>query len=169
MIDYDLYCQIKEYANQHYINSKDLYIKRKQDPAKMFDHIVGGKVAEWCAYLNLKDQNYILDPPDMEIYEVKDKSHEADLIVTGKDNILFKDKIFLHVKSIRASTFAKYPPSFLIQKTDPLVKYPKSNHYFYVLLEHDEYTYNSYAWLCSTDADYSEPMRDLPSNYAVYV
>jgi len=169
MIDYEIYNQIKEYANAHYKNSKDLYEKRNQDPSEIFTYIINGKVAEWCAYESLLEFGYIVDPPCMKILDKKDKSHEADLLVHGKDNILFKEKIHVHVKSVKRYKKLIFPLSFYIQRSDPLVKRPKENHYFFVMMKEDEYTYYPHKFICSTEADFLDPVGDYPTNYRVEV
>lgn len=161
-IDFDLLCNISEYAKKHLESSKHLYLKRKQNKDKIFQNILSGKIAEYNAYFYLREKNYSLIPPDLEIYNNKNKSHDSDLYIPEKD-------IHIHVKSINLNNCKIYGNTFLIEKTDPLYKSPKPNHYYMVMKQRDFINYDVFKWIRSDKCIFSDPINNLPTKKAVYL
>ena len=129
-----------------------------------------GKIAEFCAYFHLIENGYILEKPDLAIYDSNNKTHEADLIITGKVGDPDFNTRFVHVKSISQDSFKKYPPSFLVEANNPLIANPKHDHWYYVLVEQNQYYYKPYKWLNSLKAQYKSPiLAKLNTKKAVYL
>jgi len=147
MIDYDLFKNIEQYAEQHFKSSIEHYKKGYtyiKNERKIFDFILNGKIAEYNLYFHLKNENFILNEPDLKIYTTG-KSFDSDLIILGKENELFQEneKIHIHVKGITKKTYENFGSSFLLQKNDPIVIDQKNekykNHYFAALHQTDNF------------------------------
>lgn len=170
VVDYELYKQLESYAQKHFESSKQVYLSRNQNLAKAYSDILRGKVAEFCAYFKLKELGYTLTPPDIAVYKAEHKSHDADLVVTAKKGEENFKPIYLHVKSVSLETFAKYGASFLVEKTDPLVKQPRAQHYYCVMVQESDYHYNFYKFLKSEEVEYLPPkLSRLTTKLAVYL
>lgn len=168
-INYDLYEEIKLYAQRHFESSKETYAKRNQNTSKIFQDCIRGKVAEFCCYHSMKDQGYILEsPPDLQIYSGHNKSYAADLICIGKDNLLYENPRHIHVKSISRETYDKYGASILIEKNDPLVYKPDEHHFLSIMLQDSLTAYSFFKWINSVDADWKDPILNLPTKKALY-
>lgn len=168
MIDYDLFKNIENYANLHLESSYSFYKSLNQNTNKLFYYILRGKIAEWCCYFYLKNLNYILNEPDMKIYK-ENKTFDADLVIDGKDNVYYLEKIYLHVKSVKKSNYEKYGPAFLIEKNDPIVTSPKKNHFFAVMLQKSLTDYELYKKLDVRSVKYINPEVNLPTKWKVSV
>ncbi len=112
----------EEFANQRMGGSADLYKKRgEMNQSKIYQDILNGAIAEWAAFRYLTAKGFTVSKPDMTIYEKKNKSYAADL---EGDDLRF------HVKAQSKESAAKYGLSWLLQKTDKLLKEPALNEYF---------------------------------------
>ena len=172
MIDYDLLKDIERYSNEHVETSKEAYAKRNQSIEKLFINIFNGKVAEWCNYFSLIEGSYIVEkPPCMRIFTGGNKSYDADIVILGKNKELFSEPKFVHVKSLSIKTFESMGISVLLQKNDPIVINPKSNHYISIMLQKSLLVYEFSKWVNSTEAIYSKPRaRHLSSTkVAIYL
>lgn len=170
MIDYDLFKSIENYARLHTESSAELYQARNENKDRIFYNILRGKIAEFCCYYSMKNAGYILEaPPDLVIYSQHKKSHNADLICIGKDDIFYDIKRYIHIKSVSRETYDKIGASFLVENNNPLIKNPKENHYYSLLLQHSLTHYTFIKWLCSTEARYEAPKnKNLTTKLAVY-
>ena len=130
-----------------------------------------GKIAEFCNYFSLREAGYILEcEPDLKIQTGSNKSYDSDLVVLGKNNILYEEKKYVHVKSISLDTYNKYGASFLVESNDPITINPKPNHYFSVMLQESFLVYKFHRWLNSCDVEYKAPrLKQLISKKAVYL
>ena len=167
MIDYYLYEEIKHYANRHYESSKDLYLKRNQNSQKIFQDILRGKIAEYCAYFHLIEKGYVLDKPDLTLSAKK--SYDADLVIKGSNTKILEEYWHIHVKSVTRASYLRYGASFLVEANDPLVFDPKPLHAFLVMIEDSFLVYKKYAWLKCANAVYQEPKMNLPTKKAIYL
>ena len=80
-----------------------------------------GKIGEWAVAFNMWKNEIECNEPDMEIYTVKKKSFDADLV--------YKDGVDLHVKSQSVVSAQRYGASWTFQKggqgyghTDPILR-----------------------------------------------
>jgi len=170
MIDYDLFKNIENYANRHLESSKELYTLRNQSTDKLHMNILNGKIAEYCCYYSMQSAGYILEnKPDLEIYSANNKTHDADLICTGKNDKLYAQPKHIHIKSVSLDTYKKYGASFLVEKSNKLIKYPDENHYYSVMLQESLLVYKFHAWLPTLSVRYDNPVNNLPSKLAVYI
>lgn len=111
-----------DFAETRIDMSSKLYSYRgKTSREKMVEDIVVGTMGEYAVYNYLKSQNVITCKPDTKIYENRRKSYDADLV--GPD-------IKVHVKSQSVDSAKKYGNSWLLQKTDKVIKDPGCNEYF---------------------------------------
>lgn len=155
-------CDIAEYARKHLESSSSLYLKRKQNKDKLRQNIMEGKIAEYAAYFYLRERNFCLMPPDLEIHSVKKKSHDSDLYIPDKD-------VHIHVKSVGLETSKLYGDTFLVEKSDPLIRAPMANHYYMVMKQRDFINYDVLKWIRSDECVFSDPINNLPSKKAVYL
>ena len=168
-IDYDTFKNIEAYALRHYENSKEIYASRGQNLKKLFNDIIRGKVAEYNAYYQLIEKNYILNKPELEI-KTNTACYDADLIIIGKDKEVYDNAKHVHVKSVSKDSYEKYGASFLIEKNDPIVSRPDEHehHYYCVLVERSFLVYDFLHWIDVREVKYSAPKMNLPTKYAVY-
>lgn len=149
MIDFELLLKISEYAKKHLESSINCYQERNQKHNKIFHQILNGKIAEYCAYFYLKNKKYNCTKPDLEIYDVKNKSHDADILVNQKTKI--------HVKSITIESYKKYGISFLVEKNDPQVITPTENNFYMIMLQKTFLDYHCHSFIASKDIDWKSP------------
>lgn len=171
MIDYKLFKEIEEYAIGHLESSRSYYLKRKQNPDKIFHHILRGKIAEFNCYFNLKEKKYILEKPDLNIYQSSQKSTDADLVINGFNGSIYSEPKFIHVKSISKQIWENknLPRGFLIQRNDKIVISPKQNHFFCVLVQRSLVDYRLEKWIKTTEAEYKPTLWDMPTKWIVEV
>lgn len=104
------------FANESAKSSQANYKQRNQSNlSKIKNDIFLGKVAEYSIYNYYVSKGFKITAPDIQIYQAKNKSFDADLTIIDKNQNI-------HVKS----HFIKspFPPSWVFQKTDPLVTNP---------------------------------------------
>lgn len=170
MIDYKLFKKIEKYAQLHSQSSIDHYRKRNQNTDKILINCIAGKIGEFECYYSMINAGYkIKSPPDLAIYPDDDKSHAADMICVGKNDILYENEKHIHIKTVSFNTFKNYGISFLIEANDRLVKYPKDNHFYSVMIEESLTSYRFGKWICSTDVIWMPPKMNLPSKLACYL
>ena len=163
MIDFDLLCEITEYARKHQESSIRNYNKRNQfNSDKIFHDCLNGKIAEFCLYFDLVSKGYKLDKPDLTIYSSKDKSYDSDLYLPEKD-------IRIHIKSISIKSSKLYGDSVVFQRNDPLVKSPKKQDYIAIMKQVDFLNYYTLKWLNSCEAQYEDTRTYLPTKCAIYL
>lgn len=108
--------EIEEFADKR-LGSSNHY--KKRGGFKRED-LVAGAMGELAVYKALKRKGHELAKPDFEVYEVRNKSFDADLRL-GKKRI--------HVKSQTKKSSSRYGRSWLMQRHDPLFKGTGYNHY----------------------------------------
>lgn len=122
IIEQDIYDRCLAFAQERIKGSAGLYSYRGEvNMGKMVDDVVVGTLGEWAAYLYLKAKGIEVSEPDMVIYAVKRKSFSADL---------YNGDIKIHVKSQSLKSFKRYGGSWLLQRSDKVVKTPEANEYF---------------------------------------
>jgi hypothetical protein len=102
------------FCNRVISTNMDEYSQRKQsDKAKVWNDIFYGKLAEWGVYfIYLERGRSNINPPDMNIYDFRKKSFDADL----------KYGLFnLHIKSQTYESAERYGDSWMFQAKDPLL------------------------------------------------
>lgn len=110
------------FAEKQLETSKGLYAYRGESRvSKMKEDITQGKLAELAAYKYLKKKNYDVNKPDFSIYERVNKSYAPDLMTKCGKRI--------HVKGQGYVSMVRYGASWLLQKSDALVKNPDENDY----------------------------------------
>ena len=116
----------EEFADAQLDTSKHLYAYRGEKRIeKIRDDIITGKMGELAACKYLKILGYKSNKPDFEIYKGRRKSFEADLITKcGK---------YIHVKSQGKESLKRYGASWLLQKSDPIVKESLEDHYILMI------------------------------------
>lgn len=142
---------------------EEMWEKRQEgggDPAKRkSDHLMGKK-AEFALYKYLLENGYNVSPPDIKIYEAKEKNFSKDLKIISP----ITDKVYLfHVKCMRLEDIKKYnQPSYLMTKKDDLIRFPNFNDYLGLMVENNRNTYRFVNNLPAVDVfpDYVE----LPKN-----
>lgn len=82
--------------------------------------IVIGALAEIAAYRLLTTNGIEVSKPDFRIHEKSQKSYAADLR---------SGDLHFHVKGQSISSVKRYGQSWLMQKSDPLIKSPSRKHY----------------------------------------
>ena len=107
---------IKTFAAERVSGSKNLYNSRgKSKDGKLYDDIVVGAMGEYAVYYALKEEGFKCSKPDLKIYKGKKKSFSADLQCNDLN---------IHVKSQSVESEKKYGFSWLLQRSDPMVKNP---------------------------------------------
>lgn len=123
------------FAEESYITNVVSYHKRNQkNPEKIKNDILHGKCAEFMVYNYYKLKDTKITFPDIDIYQNRDKSYAADMIVNEKHN--------LHVKSKYYDE--RFPNnSWVFQKNDFLVCKPKENDFvaLCILAKKESYMY----------------------------
>lgn len=100
------------FASHSVSTSTSEYSRRNQHSmVKIRDDIYRGKVAEYMVYDYLTFKGNETSLPDVEIYEARRKSYDADLVSNGYN---------VHVKSHTLNP--NYPVSWVFQKSDKLTK-----------------------------------------------
>ena len=103
----------------------DHYKTRSQNNKEaIIEQITYGKIAEWAAYIYVISHGAWCSAPDMEVYEKRNKSFDADLI-SGRYDI--------HVKSQTKRSMTQYGASWMFQKNDPLTINPTDRDYLFLV------------------------------------
>ncbi len=163
-INDELYEKCKKFANDRIEISKGLYAYRgENNKDKMVEDIIIGTLGEWGIYEHLTSLGYTVSEPDMVIYENKRKSYSADLCF---------DEVNIHVKSQGVESVKKYGNSWLLQRSDKVVKNPTEFDIFAftsVDLETMKINILGYCW--ATDMKYGECKvpRYRSTKVAIYV
>lgn len=109
-----------DFADAQLETSSAVYARRGEPRLeKMRLDIITGKMGEVAAYKYLKDKGINCSKPDFEIYEARRKSFDPDIVTDCGLNI--------HVKAQSHESMMRYGASWLMQKTDKLVKNPLPN------------------------------------------
>ena len=149
--------QAKLFARYSIDTNIDLHVARGQsDLNAIHKQMYSGKVAEFavCRYLVSKGKEP--SQPDLNIYDIENKSYDADLIC-GDTKI--------HVKSHIVSD--KYAVSWVFQKRDNLITEPSSND-FLALVVFDKK--GSYFYLVkASDVTYKAPLKEELRNNKVCI
>lgn len=125
------------------------------------DHFIA-KITELHVYYFLKNKNYNVSYPDFKIYELKNKSHDADLFVYKKSSTLN-----IHIKSCRSDSSIK--KSWLFQKKDSLITNPKEND-FVCLCEYYNTNFVKIIWFdAARKLTFKPTIKNLPTKLAVYL
>jgi len=95
----------------------DLYKKRGNFKP---EDILAGSMGEYATTLALRRRGIAASLPDFCIYKGRQKSYKADLSCNKNE---------YHVKSQTTDSRDKYGNSWLLQRTDPMLKDPKDNEY----------------------------------------
>ena len=104
--------QCFEFAKSSSVTSLDEYARRNQNAGdKIIQDIYYGKVAEFMVSNMLLEHGRQPSTPDLEIYQARQKSYDADLTCNG---------VAIHVKSHMYSGY--YPVSWVFQKRDRLTQ-----------------------------------------------
>jgi hypothetical protein len=104
------------FAKESIINRGKIYSsKGTGDPKKLEQYAYLGKMAEYAVFNTLlaSGKYSAVSPPDVAIYEKKDRSHAADLVADGRN---------VHVKSCNANEWIA--TSWLFSTEDPIVDNP---------------------------------------------
>lgn len=104
------------FAKESIIGRGKIYSsKGTGDPKKLEQYAYLGKMAEYAVFNTLLSSGKYssISPPDIAIYEKKDRSHSADLVADGRN---------VHVKSCNATEWIA--TSWLFSTEDPLVEHP---------------------------------------------
>lgn len=119
----DILTMCEAFANRVIDTNKDEYARRKQlNLGKIRNDIIVGKLAEWGVYFIYLKRDRYLDPPDMSIYQSRDKSFDPDL----------RWNMFnLHIKAQTQESSLRYGDSWIFQSKDPLFEF--SNQYDIVI------------------------------------
>lgn len=107
----------KKFADEREAADTSLYARR--GGFKKVD-IVSGAMAELAVYRVLKEYDVEISFPDFKIYETRDKSYSSDL-TDGLHHF--------HVKGQTLESKQRYGPSWLMQKSDPLINNPQRLNY----------------------------------------
>ena len=118
----DIISRVEDFAITRIKGSENLYRYRgESNRDKMIEDVLIGTLGEWASYLYLQRCGILAPEPDMKIYEKRRKSFTADL---QSDQGLF------HVKSQGEKSAKRYGLSWLLQKTDKVIKEPSENEFF---------------------------------------
>lgn len=150
-----------EFAVSSVESSKDHYASRNQfDVDKIKNDIYLGKVAEYAVYNHYYQNFGKISKPDVKVYRGKDKSYDADLKTK---------KSLVHVKSYFSKS--SYPPSWVFQKSDPLVHSPKENDVIILCIVDETGKGKGYVGDATTLQEYYKPLRkaSLDSKTAIYL
>lgn len=102
--------------------SRTCYRKRgEQSEEKIKSDILIGAMGEWGVYSYLTEKGLTVDKPDMRILAAKSKSFSADL--KSESHELF------HVKTQSELSASRYGDSWLLQRSDKLLKQPSERDY----------------------------------------
>jgi hypothetical protein len=96
-------------------SQKTYFYRGEQNKDKILEDLIIGAYGEWAAYEFLRIQGIKVSKPDMAIYSAADKTFKADLIHKDYD---------IHVKSQGLASVKRYGNSWLLQKSDKVVKEP---------------------------------------------
>jgi hypothetical protein len=107
----------QEFAIKRCDEEQSLYQRRG---AFKEEDIIIGAMAELGVYRFLRSQGIKVTKPDFKIYAAYKKSYAPDMKAGMR---------FFHVKGQSLFSANRYGKSWLMQRTDPLVKDPKTGHY----------------------------------------
>ena len=117
-----IYNKVIDFAEERIEGSAALYKYRGESKIpKMKEDCEFGCLGEWGVYKFLRSKGIKVSKPDMKIYTGRRKSFDADLTT---------DKFKIHVKSQGENSARLYGHSWLLQRSDKVVKEPKDNEYF---------------------------------------
>ncbi len=163
-IDEELYEKCKKFAHDRIGKSSNLYAYRgESNQNKMIEDIVIGTLGEWAIYNHLIELGYKIEEPDMKIYEAKRKSFNADLQF---------DEVNIHVKSQGVESVKKYGNSWLLQRSDKVVKTPTEYDIFaFTNVNLIDKTINILGYCWATDMKYDECKvpRYRSTKVAIYI
>jgi hypothetical protein len=132
-ISKEQFAKAVDFAEQRIDKSSKLYAYRGESKVdKMIDDIVIGTVGEFGVAKYLRSRGLTTTRPDLKIYEAKRKSFDADLFAHLKiDEEQQITKTYnIHVKSQGVTSAKRYGNSWLLQKSDKIVKEPGKNDLF---------------------------------------
>lgn len=146
------------FSAEVYITNKDMYSSRNQNNEdKVKSDIYFGKMAEFAVYNYLLSINRKCSTPDIMIYQAKQKSYDADLIVN--------DSVPLHVKScINSPTYGN---SWVFQPNDSLVNSPNENETIALVVMEYNLTFSGYIVKATDVIDLYKPPRKAELNKKV--
>ncbi len=110
------------------VNTAEDFTKKRSGDVAVYEarggfktsDILNGALAEIAVHKVLKEMFPEVTEPDFAIYDRTKKSFNADLAAGDK---------FFHVKGQSISSAERYTESWLMQRFDPIIKRPESNHY----------------------------------------
>jgi len=112
----------EDFAEARVGGSADEYKRRgEKRSVKIYNDILLGAAGEFAAYKYLSSCGVKVNKPDLEIYDVKNKSFDADLV---------SQKYTFHVKSQGETSRKRYGSSWLLQRKDKVVRDPGEFEYF---------------------------------------
>lgn len=112
----------EDFAEKRVGGSVDEYKRRgEKRNTKIYQDILLGCAGEFAAYKYLSSCGVRVNKPDLEIYDVKNKSFDADLL---------SPKYTFHVKSQGEQSRKRYGCSWLLQRRDKVVADPSEHEYF---------------------------------------
>jgi hypothetical protein len=110
-----------KFAEDQMETSKSLYKYRgEQNESKIKQDIIIGKLGEIAVYQYLKEKEYEANRPDFTIYNRVNKSFAADINCGSYD---------IHVKSQGVESARRYGNSWLLQRSDKLIKSPHKDEF----------------------------------------
>ena len=114
--------QCEDFAEARIGGSEDEYKRRgEKRNTKIYEDILLGAAGEFAAYKYLSSCGVRVNKPDLAIYDVKNKSFDADLV---------SNKYTFHVKSQGEQSRKRYGCSWLLQRRDKVVSDPDEFEYF---------------------------------------
>jgi len=124
-IDLKTYLKCVQFSHDSIETNLDEYLKRNQDnPHKILNDIIVGKIAEFGVYQILKEK-YDISEPDLNVYCKNDKSYDSDLKTDLYD---------IHIKSQTIDQSKIFGKSWSFQKKDSLVHNPSDRDYIVLCL-----------------------------------
>lgn len=150
----------KVFSDEVYRSNKDMYARRNQDnESKVKADIYLGKLAEFAVFNYLWTAGKEVSAPDIMVYEVKDKSYDADLYIN--------DTSPLHVKSCMET--GGYGNSWVFQPNDPLVSKPNEDETIALVVVNDRGEFYCYIVKATEVASmYREPRKATLNKKVLY-
>jgi len=142
----------KLFAKYSVGTSLDKYAERSQnDVEKITLDIFNGKVCEYMVYNTMLSKGKKLSRVDIEIYDAKNKTFDADFTLNGYN---------FHVKSHFVN--GNFPVSWLFQNHDSLVTNPTENDYIIFCEIHNlEHPKNTMYMVNAKNVNYELPIKDV--------
>jgi hypothetical protein len=150
-----------EFADKVFPTNKDTYSKRNNTTENLKKILASSKACEYIVYRHLRSCNKKCTLPDIKIYDASEKSYDADLYC-------YDTNIHIHVKSVSTESAKKYGHSWIMQKNDPIVTNPQSNHWFCFVEFTDMKKIRIIGWLNSNMAIYKPTRLNHTSKCAIY-